>query len=811
MIISKEILRKFYIAAILMIAALIVMPQFCVESYGVQKVAAPAKVGTPMEDSSWKITQGGTYRFTGSTTTHYITVETEEAVTIILENVKIDTDSGKEHAAIDITDNAKVKIKLEGTNYLHGGNIDRAFVTNDGYAAIRVKDSAEVTILGNGSLEAHGGGGARGAAGIGGNYDADAGKITIGDGSDSPTVIATGGGSGGGNDGAAGIGGGYDGMAVKGITINSGTVTATGGNGAAGIGGGQGYGSGGGGKAEKIEINGGTVTATGGEDAAGIGGGECGAIDDGGNVTGITITGGTVTATGGEEAAGIGGSKDTVARDIKISGGKIIAKGGKYGAGIGAGNAVGEGGGGAVHGLTITGGEITATGGKGAAGIGGGDQGDVDGLNIAQESGKTLSITATGGSHGAGIGNGNTGAAGNEGVIQNDIGSITITLKGGSINATGGYGGAGIGGGNSKADNITIKGYGNIKAKGLDESCAIGAGFDEDGGNITIEGSGGGKSNVGTTKDDYSLVIEATTDYTSKDNDAAVIGGADSGGDSIYISHAYITLYSKSECAGAGIGAGANKSLWANEMDDITISYCYINDVTASGRYAPTVGVGRDGLCDNIRISFSTILGAGVGGCNSQAAFFDDPTIDSIKITNSKVTADVNNRQGNRAAIGSGCYEAVDEILIDSCNITANSTGGAGIGSGGYYEDDSSGELNWKGGACGDVTIKNSVVSARGGEGGAGIGGGWGTSAGDITIDNSIVSAVGSGIRHSYDDEDGNPIYYGGAGIGSGSSESCGSIEIKNNSTVTANGDYSSAGIGSSGSSGKRAKNWEQA
>ena len=124
-----------------------------------------------------------------------------------------------------------------------------------------------------------------GKAGIGGEYLASGGTITIHGGN----VTASGG------DSAAGIGGGKDSGSGGNIIIHGGTVKATGGGLAAGIGGGNG-GSGG-----TVTIHGGNVTASGGEDAAGIGGGWKGS---GGT---ITIHGGSVTATGGDDAAGIGG------------------------------------------------------------------------------------------------------------------------------------------------------------------------------------------------------------------------------------------------------------------------------------------------------------------------------------------------------------------------------------------------------------------------------------------------------------------------------------------------------------------------
>ena len=166
------------------------------------------------------------------------------------------------------------------------------------------------------------------------------------------------------------------------ITINGGNVTASGGENAAGIGGSQ-DGSGG-----NIIIHGGTVKATGGGFAAGIGG-------SGGSGGTITIHGGTVEATGGGFAAGIGSGKGGSSGTITIHGGNVKANGGDEAAGIGGGYGASGGT------ITINGGTVKATGGDLAAGIGGGCRGS--GCNITISGG---SVTATGGDNGAGIGGG---------------------------------------------------------------------------------------------------------------------------------------------------------------------------------------------------------------------------------------------------------------------------------------------------------------------------------------------------------------------------------------------------------------------
>ena len=253
---------------------------------------------------------------------------------------------------------------------------DVHLILADGYTltasqGINVPSDSSLTIYGQesgtGALTANGG--AELQAGIGSNYGANNGPITINGG----TVTATGGYNSYLGNGGAGIGSGGGGHGVD-ITINGGTVTATGGGGGAGIGGGSsGFG-------RNITINGGTVMATGAGVGAGIGGGSSGFGRN------ITINGGTVTATGANGAAGIGGSNTLNGINITIRGGTVTATGGNFGAGIG-------GGGDCVDDndvITISGGFVTAIGGAGSsthgagAAIGNGGSSGADGTEIAE-------------------------------------------------------------------------------------------------------------------------------------------------------------------------------------------------------------------------------------------------------------------------------------------------------------------------------------------------------------------------------------------------------------------------------------------
>lgn len=85
-----------------------------------------------------KITSGGTYTFTGSISSGKITVDTTEAVTIILDNVSISSSDG---AAIKCQADSNVTIKLVGDNKITATN------ENDG-----INSEGDLTITGDGSL-----------------------------------------------------------------------------------------------------------------------------------------------------------------------------------------------------------------------------------------------------------------------------------------------------------------------------------------------------------------------------------------------------------------------------------------------------------------------------------------------------------------------------------------------------------------------------------------------------------------------------------------------------------------------------------
>jgi len=194
---------------------------------------------------------------------------------------------------------------ISGINSVTGGN-GAAGVTTTG---------AELNINGDGKLAATGGGTGYttpGGAGIGGNENADGGKITISGG----TIIA------------------QSAKASRYYKFRSGEGIA----------------------AANVEIAGGKVTAKGSFLGAGISGSRC-APD-----SSVTILGGDVTATGNSGTPGIGGYINSIICKVtvRISGGRVVAIGagnsvGNAGAGIGSSDMVLDNGS-----IVISGGEVFA-------------------------------------------------------------------------------------------------------------------------------------------------------------------------------------------------------------------------------------------------------------------------------------------------------------------------------------------------------------------------------------------------------------------------------------------------------------------
>ena len=175
------------------------------------------------------IEDGGNVRVTGTAGNNQrIAVDVNAVASITLENVVI-TRPGANNSALELPDDANVKVILEGPNNVLTGGTNRA--------GLHVQTTATLTIEGTGSLTARGTFGSYGSAGIGGGHGdyqiyRNSGTIII----NSGTITAIGAGD---PDYAfyagAGIGGGDEGSSGN-ITINGGVVTATGNGNAQGIG-----------------------------------------------------------------------------------------------------------------------------------------------------------------------------------------------------------------------------------------------------------------------------------------------------------------------------------------------------------------------------------------------------------------------------------------------------------------------------------------------------------------------------------------------------------------------------------------------
>lgn len=232
-----------------------------------------------------------------------------------------------------------------------------------------------------------------------------------------------------------------------------------------------------------------------------------------------------------------------------------------------------------------------------------------------------------------------------------------------------------------------------------------------------------------------------------------------------------------------------NRNLCAH--GDITING---GDITATGASAG-IGGGESatGTSGTITINGGTVKAtggsdaAGIGG-----GYANTTNGGAIIINGGTVTA----TGGSKAAgIGAGYSGAGGmEITITGGKVTAtggsNDTyGGAGIGA------------NY-GGSTNPVSITitgSADVTATGGLGAAGIGGGSGNA--EAAVDTIVID--GSAKVHA---TGGNQDTYAGAGIGAGGKGNCGSITIGGDANVTAIGgtssSYSGAGIGAGGGNG---------
>ena len=425
------------------------------------------------------ITTGGNYKITGESTTHRVKVTATDAVTITLDNAKIET----QQSPLELCGAANVTLQLEGQNTLTC-TADKVTAETDRTAGITVPEQATLTIDGAGKLAVQGGDGGAGigtGAAFGYNGQASSGEKG-GDLKSGRTYYTT-------LTGGVGGAGGQNGKnADKAGTVNikNGDITTTGGTGGAGIGGGKGANGTNGqqGKTGQSVVytdpnDNRRVTCVGLPGSGGAGGNG----GTGGSCGTVTVENGKVIATGGSGSVGIGGGDggtpgtggSAIINHQVIQG---ISKSG-FSSGRGENGYHKDGDGGT---LTVTGGTVVADGEKGC-----GDNGCSGGAGIDSGTGNITvgqNGAVTGGSGGAGgaseQGNGGAGGNGGNGTTGNTTTSGKINAGGGGNggNSEQGVGGAGGAGGNGIQGNAQNNG-------------TIDAGNGGNGGNGVTAGAGG--------------------------------------------------------------------------------------------------------------------------------------------------------------------------------------------------------------------------------------------------------------------------------------------------------------------------------
>ena len=591
----------------------------------------------------------------------------------------------------------------------------------------------------------------------------------------------------------AGIGGGYE-RGCGNIVIAGGTITATGGNqGAAGIGGGYAHDST---TCGNITISGGTVTATGGRYAAGIG---CGIETSCGD---IAIRGGTVVARGGENGAGIGGGYGSTCGSIAISRGTVDAWGGQYAAGIGCGY---------NEGVTSCGRISFSTGlfrvsarcGTGGKPIGAGKDTPsgtvaVDGW-LFDDDGETLRTI--------------TGAPPPQ-VWDGDLSTLTAdaTARDGAVihgTLGGNYKVSIADGATVTLSNAVINADGSLTGAWAGLTCE---------GNATIVLAAGSESVVKAFNNEYPgifvpvdcmLTIQGTGSLTASAKSAEAMAAGIGGGCTTGFSQ--INCGSISIAGGTVIATGGTRSAgigsaYRGTCGDITIGAGITRVVATRGE--------ADGFEDQVEV-----IGAGLGGNRGtvtvDSSLSDDHGSPTRTITGapppqvwdgdlSTLTADATAQDGT--VIHGELHAYVKVSIAAGARVTISNV---------TIEGPRSRDYQWAGLTClGDAEIvlvgTNTVIGAYGhhpgifvpagstltisGSGvlttsshgqGAGIGGGYGISCGNIVINGGTITATGGD---------------GAAGIGGGLSDGvpcaeCGDITI-NGGTVTATGGHRAAGIG---------------
>ncbi len=520
-----------------------------------------------------------------------------------------------------------------------------------------------------------------------------------------------------------------------------------------------GIGSGNAGAAGAVTVNGGAVMVRGGSSAAGIGSGSYGTGGE------VTVNGGIVVAQGGYYSAGIGAGYYGAAGSLTVNGGEVIATGDFGGAGIGGGR---RGAGGIV---TITGGTVTAEGGGYAAGIGGGGSYDVKGGAGGMVTISGGQVWAYGSAYAAGIGGGGSGSSGGAGG--------EVTVSGGTVFAQGNSGGADIGPGRNGASSGTnVFTGGSICLAGASASpapsnntarvaCAVVSGFEPDA-PVVIEGLPSGYGVNDIFADAYGCIYvwlpNNTYTFTANERDCVVKiqGGVGPTG---------VTVNGEEVAFGP-----AGSSGWSFDGATCTLLLSGAGPFTLSG--ANAVGgvcvTVPHGVANTVTLSNLTLRTTGNGQC---VFALETNAVVSLFLAGTNVLASGPNRAGLEVMAGRTLF--VTNAPNDGAGalFVYGGNGGAGIG-GGYRK------------SCGTVTLAGGAVTAEslttGDYGGAGVGGGGGSSSstagagGDITITGGSLMATG-----------GNNA----TGIGGGACGTGGSLTVSGG-TVAATGEGYGAGVG---------------
>ena len=493
----------------------------------------------------------------------------------------------------------------------------------------------------------------------------------------------------------------------------------------------------------------------------------------------LAINGGAVTATGGQFAAGIGGYDNSEqGGTIVVNAGTVTANGGEASSGIGGGA------GGSAGTVTISGGLVTADAGGSAAAIGGGIAGSGGDVTIA--AGATVRAVSAFNA----IGGGNTSRS----LPQiPGFGSLTLsgTLELGAdlYVAEGGV--------------LAVEDGGLIRGGGVDATAGAhlqGPGRIDNGGVIALDAS---LVTIDVEDHDYNVTFDR------QDGSAATIR---------LFAPDFATGYRTIPTPPAGDdwntafdGSGA----WFTHDTGVTA------DITVYAVERPPEPITTPGL----------LLGA-VAACETPVILAADISLLDYLRIDCDLTLDLNGKTLSNVAVevtpgheltiddgggpdvgtlsavispGAGIYlPPTSSLTIEEGNVEVR--GGIGYAAIGGNSFGSPGSAS-----SGDVTINGGLVSAQGGDSGAGIGGGYGGDAGTTTINGGHVTASGgrlaSGIGGGESGAGGNLIVNGGtvvatggafgSGIGGGMGGAGGTVAV-NAGTVTANGGggVTTSGIG---------------